>query len=343
MTNVGKWTREVHGKARILHAQLAALGVKAQQANDPASLVAVLSEPYFRLLDELYTDELPWAQAMDNSDLVMRLKGPAADEDAPRLKLIGDTFDSLRTQVQKIAKSIAGVSSPVRGFPEDLDLGLSAFARGSVVLGLRVRTASDTRQTSLLDDQDPLLLATREAVRKLGEVARFVGDEKLDDEALKGEIPDPGVRDTILGAAAKLAPTGKRGIDSVELSVPDRPGQQLVMTPKTRTTIRQAMVKPVKRKETGEFTGVVRELDLDLQRFELRRMSGVPSLRCAYADVTELKAMSLMNATVRVSGPVEYGPDGSPRLLQVEGLEVIQAAPNQLLMHLDAHRDDGGL
>lgn len=339
MSNVGRWTREVHDKARILHAQLAALGVKAEQASDPASLLSILSEPYFRLLDELFTDELPWAQAMDNSDLVMRLKGPAADEDAPRVKLIADTFDSLRDQIQKIAKSIAGVTASTRGFPEDLDLGLSAFARGSVVLGLRVRTVSDTQQTSLLDEQDPLLLATRDAVRRLGEVSRFISDDKLDDDALKGELPDPGVRDTILGAAAKLAPTGKRGIDSVELTVPERPGQPLVMTPKTRTTIRQAMIKPVKRKETGEFTGVVRELDLDLQRLELRRMSGVPSLRCAYADVPELRAMSLLNATVRVTGPVEYGADGSPRLLQIEGLEILQPSPNQLPITLE-RRDD---
>ncbi len=338
MSNVGKWTREVHDKARILHAQLAALGVKAEQADDPRALLSILSQPYFRLLDELFVDELPWAQAMDNSDLVMRLKGPAADEDAPRVKLIADTFDSLRDQIQKIAKSIAGVTGQGRGFPEDLDLGLSAFARGSVVLGLRVRTAGDTQQSSLLDDQDPLLLATRDAVRKLGEVSRFIQDSKFDDVGIKEEIPDPGVRDTILGAAVKLAPTGKKGIDSVELTVPERSAQQLVMTPKTRTTIRQAMVKPVKRKEFGNFTGVVRELDLDLQRLELRRMSGVPSLRCAYADVPELRAMSLLNATVRVSGPVEYGPDGSPRLLQIEGLEVIQPAPDQL--HINLSQDD---
>src|SRR5688572_21863946 len=141
MNNVGRWTREVHDKARILHAQLAALGVKAEQSSDPGPMLAMLSEPYFQLLDDLFEGELPWAHAMDNSDLVMRLKGPAADEDAPRVKLIADTFDSLRDQVQKIAKSIAGVDSLARGFPEDLDLGLSAFARGSVVLGLRVRTA----------------------------------------------------------------------------------------------------------------------------------------------------------------------------------------------------------
>jgi hypothetical protein len=340
MSNVGRWTREVHDKARILHAQLAALGVKAEQSSDPAALLSILSEPYFRLLDELFADELPWAQAMDNSDLVMRLKGPAADEEAPRVKLIADTFDSLRDQIQKIAKSIAGVTSSSRGFPEDLDLGLSAFARGSVVLGLRVRTASDTSQASLLGDQDPLLLATRDAVRRLGEVARFISNDKLDDDALKGEIPDPGVRDTIMGAAAKLAPTGKRGIDSVELTVPERPGDQLVMTPKTRTTIRQAMIKPVKRKETGEFTGVVRELDLDLQRLELRRMSGVPSLRCAYSDLAEVRAMSLLNATVRVSGPVEYGTDGSPRLLQIEGLEVLQPSPDQLPIILERPEDE---
>lgn len=39
--------------------------------------------------------------------------------------------------------------------------------------------------------------------------------------------------------------------------------------------------------------------NLTLDRLELRRMSGVLSLRCAYADVPEMKAMSLLNSTRR--------------------------------------------
>jgi hypothetical protein len=325
----GRWTQEVYDKARMLHAQLAALQAQATDAEHATAIMEMLGQPYFRLLNELFVDELPWAHAMDNSDLVIRLRGPAANEDAPRVKLIADTFDSVREQIHRIARAVAGLSDARIPMTPDLDLGLSGFARGSVVIGLKVRGGEASAQTTLLSDNDPLLVATREAVRHLGEIPRYVHDNGM-DAAFAGLFPDPSVRDVVLSAAAKLAPTGQRGIEAVEFTVPaDEPSLQVPMTAHTRAVLRQALVRPVKQEQRGEFKGVVRELDLDLRRFELRRMEHLPSLRCAYADLSNDRAKLLLNATIRVTGRVALGPGDIPRLLEVEKLDVIQAPPEQ--------------
>ncbi len=328
MISAGAWTNEVHDKARLLHDQIAALSVKAAEADDDGALRRLLCAPYYTLLDRLFTEELPWARAMDDSDIVVRMRGPAADEAAPRVKLIADAFDEVRKQVQGIAKAIAGVSS-AKALPDDLDLGLSGFARGSVVMGLRVRAGASDAATSLLGDDDLLLQATRAAVQRLGEVTRYVNEDGIAAE-FAARFDDPGVRDAVLVAAARLAPTGRNGIDQVELTTPGAEGPAgAPLTPVSRTILRQAIARPVRRADHGRYSGTVRELDLDLMRFELRRMPGVASLRCAYADIPEDRARALLNATVEVAGLVEFDAKGQPRLLQVEAVEIIQPAPEQ--------------
>lgn len=331
MNRSGKWANEVHEKARLIHSQIAVLQQKASEAGDAApQLAKILCEPYFRILEQLYNNELPWAQAMDDSDIVVRLRGPAADEPAPRVKLIADTFDSIRQQVQSIARALAGVThSTATKFAQDLDIGLSGFARGSIVLGLRVRSRDEVSQGSLLDDSDQLLQATRRAVRLLGEVPRYVGESGIDDR-FNQLFDDPGLRDAVLVAATQLAPTGQRGIDVVDFAVPDSPSRRESMTPRTRKMLRQSLAKPVKDPVAGSYTGVVRELDLDLRRFELRQMSSVPSLRCVYTDMSDDKARALLNSTVRVSGAVEMNSVGAPRLMQIETVEILDVPPMQL-------------
>lgn len=332
MTTVHPWTDEVHGKARLLHDQIAALSSKAAEANDGGALAGILCAPYYAMLDRLYADELPWARAMDDSDLVVRLRGPAMDDAAPRVKLIADAFDAVRGQVQAIARAISGVARG-KSIPDDLDLGLSGFARGSVMMGLKVRDRADAPQATLLGDDDPLLQATREAVRQLGEVTRFISDAGVAQDFAR-RIEDPAVRDAILVAATKLAPTGRNGIDAVELTTPGM-AAGVAMTPLTRAMLRQAIMHPVRQAERARFTGTVRELDLDLMRFELRRMPDWPSLRCVYVDIPEDRARELLNATVEAGGHVEFNSAGLPRLLQVEEYRIVQAAPDQPRLPLD--------
>ncbi len=324
--NTGPYVSEVHGKARVLHDQIAALTAKAAEAGpDAHELTALFCAPYYQLLDELFAEELPWANAMDSSDMVVRLKGPAADQDAPRVSLLTDVLGLLRKQVQGIAKALMQAHGN-ENFPDTLDLGLSAFARGSIVLGLKVRSEPSGQQ-SLLGENDLLFDATRSAVHRLGEVSRFLDEGGVHDDIVEA-LPDPALRDVVLSAASKLAPTGRRGIDTVQLVHPGATWGD-PMTPATRVALRQALTRPIKRRGFFEATGVVRELDLDLMRFELRNVREIGSIRCVYAGIPESQARALLGATVVVAGDAALDVNGRAKLMQISDYKILAASDAQ--------------
>lgn len=326
------YTDEIHTKARLLHEQIAALSHKAQEAADPAALAALLCAPYYRLLDQLYEHDLPWARAMDDSDMVVRLRGAAADQDAPKVGLLSDTLDLLRDQVQSIAKALMH-ALPDSKWPSTLDLGLSAFARGSIVLGLKLRSDVGAEGDVLAGVDARLFDATREAIHKLGEVVHFVDEDGVHEE-MTDAVPDPAMRDILLTAASKLAPTGRRGVDSVELINPGyRAGTAL--TPRVRTALRHALVRPVRQQQRMVLEGVVREVDLDLKRFELRQVEGLGNVRCIFIDLSEAQARAMLGASVSVDGNAACDPEGRPRLLQADKVSIQTIAGKQTNLALE--------
>ena len=76
-----------------------------------------------------------------------------------------------------------------------------------------------------------------------------------------------------------------------------------------------------------ELRGRVRAVDLDLRRFDLRRIDGghLPDLRCIYPATFDLPAKKWLDATVVVRGQVETY-QGAARLLQVQGVEETELA-----------------
>lgn len=67
----------------------------------------------------------------------------------------------------------------------------------------------------------PALDMVRGVVRVLRLVPGFVGDEAVKADILDAFL-DPHVRDAMVMAAYHLAPTGKRGIHTLEIAVPSR-------------------------------------------------------------------------------------------------------------------------
>jgi hypothetical protein len=78
--------------------------------------------------------------------------------------------------------------------------------------------------------------------------------------------------------------------------------------------------------EVIELKGRVRAIDLDLRRFDLRRIDGgqLPDLRCIYPPTFDIPAKRWLDAMVVVRGRVE-SYKGAARLLQVETLEEIDS------------------
>ena len=74
-----------------------------------------------------------------------------------------------------------------------------------------------------------------------------------------------------------------------------------------------------------QVTHALGPIDLDLRRFDLRRIDGenLPDLRCIYPASFDLRAKKWLDATVVVRGQVETY-HGAARLLQVQGVRAME-------------------
>lgn len=329
---MGAWTNAVERKAAIIHSQLAmarALALANRASADE------ISEPYLALLRTLYAEEFPFAQLTDTSDLVARFRGPAVDIHDPTVSIVISLFSDLREQIRSIAKSIVGLASDKRMlWPSQLDPHLSGVAHGSLLVGISVSPpASDTakgHQYEIEGASEQVFESVRSAVRSLSLVAHYVGDSGVND-AIREAFPDPAVRDTVLVAARRLAPSGRRGIDSVSFSSPETEQDRIgTLTPKSRLALSQALVSPVKVSTNGTFDGLVREVDLDARRFEIRGVSGVGAIRCVYGPMHDEVVRAALDARIRVSGRYDTIEGQRPRFVAVDVLEVLSSPNTQL-------------
>ena len=327
---MGAWTDAVEAKARIIHEQMAAVrGLASRNDTDPREV----ERPYFDLLNALYSDEFPFAQLVDSSDLVARFEGPAVSGRDPTVSIVASMCGELRKQIQRVAKAIVGLESdePAR-WPTELDPQLAGITRGSLVVGIRIQPAEDeerTNQPSLPHLSESVFEAVRDAVKSLATVARYVRDEGFYD-ALQEVLPDPAVRDTVTVALSRLAPTGRRGIESLALYEPDSWGREAApLTPRSRRALNRAVDRPVRVSGSGTFEGLVREVDLDARRFEIRHVEGIGAIRCVYMSEMDALVREILDARIRVEGGYETLANSQPRLMRVAAMKVVGRSPSQ--------------
>jgi hypothetical protein len=91
----------------------------------------------------------------------------------------------------------------------------------------------------------------------------------------------------------------------------------------------QALHRPVRVRGTGTFDGIVREIDLDARRFEIRSVTGIGAIRCIYEPKWDRFTRTVLDSKVRVSGSYETSPNMVPRLIAVEAIESIGPPPGQ--------------
>ena len=215
---MGAWIDQVHRRAAILLNQMQAARKLAETHGGNAEEIG---RPYFSKIESLYENELPWALLMDDSDLVVRMTGPAVNQSSPMLSAVSGAFDDIRSQIMRVTKAIIGLAPDDAHGRGGLELALSGIARGSLVVGVRVMKPSEMpKGAGLFGDDDPLYRSVKEAVRQIAVVTQYISNEGLDD-SLRNRIPDPAVRDALTVAAQRLAPSGKRGIDTVTLYSPE--------------------------------------------------------------------------------------------------------------------------
>ena len=195
-----------------------------------------------------------------------------------------------------------------------------------------LRAHSPESALPLLGDADSLFDSTKRALKIIDDVAHTVqyDDEHVSMEKLSEIVTDPRIRDAALLAVQRIAPSGRRGIDTISVSGSESSPAKL--NPNHRKAIRSSLDRPVLKGEEIEFQGAVREIDLDAHRFDLRGIANeqVRDVRCAYRAVEGLNPRRLLGATIRARGLIERAADGIPRLMSVLSLEIIREAPEHL-------------
>jgi hypothetical protein len=65
-------------------------------------------EPYRKLLEDVYLDDMPLARLVDESDLLVHVKGQAADAPTPKLTLLTKLMGEFRDAVGDLARAVTG-------------------------------------------------------------------------------------------------------------------------------------------------------------------------------------------------------------------------------------------
>ena len=319
------WSSVLQRRAQLLHQQIAAMQRLVLESGGNEEMLTRACATYYRLLDEIYEKEMPVARALDGSDLLLHLDGEGLQTESPRLSLVTGIMGDVRKQVGTMIKTLVSSFSEAVDLPREIDLGLSSFAHGSLYLGFSL---PEPNPGYVVLTGDPLFNASRQALTTLGAVTRHVNEPNAYD-LIHREFADPKLRDAALSAVGQLAPSGRRGVSSLAIGGRAmKEGPWNTLTPQTRQQVRAWLERPVLSDEVIELRGRVRAIDLDLRRFDLRRIDGgnLPDLRCIYPSSFDLPAKQWLDSTVMVRGQVETY-QGVARLLQVHAVELMEGQP----------------
>ena len=315
------WVDSVNAKAAIILDQLAAARSIASECEGD---VASISKPYFRLLQSLYADEYAFAQMADSSDLIARFAGPAIAESDPNIATAASVFANLGKQIQNIARSVAELNgNEYAEWPSELHPVLTGISHGSLVAGISVASANATTNNEVDSPivSIQLIDSVKAAVQSLSLVAECINEDIL-DHSIEEKIPDPAIRDAVILAASKIAPDGKHGIDEVTLYGNGR-SETLprALTPSSKKVLSQSLSKPVKQKVEGSFQGIVRQIDLDARRFQIKEVEKIGTIRCKYASNLDQQVREILDASATVTGMYDVTENGQPRLMDVAEIE----------------------
>lgn len=320
-----KHSTQIHLLAAHVFAELREaerlLSLPGSPAPDP-SIVRSDASPYIAKLDELYAEGYALARLRDDADLLVHAEGPAAADHSPRLDVVTWLFSGIGKHLRALAQAVLEATDlPPAVARKQIDLRLSGMAPGSLWAGFKMQLP----EAPLLgDDERAAVDIVRRAVRALPTVARHVTDTDVRAE-IADELPDPALRDASLMAAYALAPTGRRGVHTLEIDARSGRGDfsRGVLDVRDRVVLGETVRKsPMMRNtRTGTLVGEIREVDLDANRFKLRTETGL--VRCAYSlGLTE--ARKFLGAGTKVHGTYEADRTGRPRLMWVDRIEPYQ-------------------
>lgn len=315
-----KWGAHAEQSLSAMLENMVAESLLAQKVGvqfKPADIVGASRDA----LMDVIRNSLPLATIFDESDIVLHAEGPGVSEKSLDLSAVNWLTGHAESAIRKLGGSIFELSDrDSKRLSRLLDLRLTGFAPGGLYAGVAIQPVPSDL---ISEDDEPVMMAVREAVRRLPAVPVHIRDDMV-LRSVEEVIPDPGQRDATMSVLYHLTPTGRKGIHTVEIGSPGIKTASL--SQRERVVLRDAIDRPrLQNRRKGSFVGELREIDLDTRRVQLRHVKGVGSIRCIIGSLERSQAKGVLGETVRVSGEYETDREGRPRLMIVSGIEVIRA------------------
>lgn len=336
MTIAGGWRSEIDDRIAVALRKLEAMSQIADDLKMVGDERIALLRPYRTIVDELYTQDLPLARILDEADLVVGAEGKEIRHE----HIPVDTVVMLLTRTKKRVLSVArAVGELGNRIPAEVQPSLYGFAPGSVYIGF---SAPEAPEGTLFQEDAPYFVAVRQALRAIGIVSQLVASG-APDETIAREVADPSVRDAAMEAVHDLAPSGRTAIEHILIGGKATTGSSTVpvarLAPDDRKRLSEDRDKPITATRQLTFTGTIREMDLDKQRFYLRQvdqLEGNRSIRGVYERGQLERARELLDRRVRVTGDVESDSADRPRLLFVKSVTVLEGSSQPRVLTDDA-------
>ncbi len=318
------WRENAIEKTRVYLENMVGLGYAANAAGENIPPRLIVDSTIDKIV-EIAEETFPLARVMDESDIVLHAEGPGASHRLPSL----GALNWLSLTVEKAIRHLSRAMFDLAGadgarLARVVDARLSGLAPGSIWMGVKIAAPPP----DLLPEDGALVAELSSQISTLPSVVRFIGDEEI-IPGIEEFSPDPAMRDVQLSTLLSFAPTGKKGIHTLELASKDAGSASL--SQRERVVLRDAISKPVPRDlRRGKFTGFAREVDLDKTRIHLRNVPDVGTLRCIVPQLGTSHARQLLGGLVQVTGQYATDRAGRPRLIFVESIEPIHASQTEL-------------
>jgi hypothetical protein len=303
-------------QTRMFLENMVGLAVNAKMAGLNLTTEQVVA-PTLAKIVEIAEQHFPLARVLDNSDLVLHAEGPGAEKSMPWLTALNWVTGTAESNIRKLATAFFDMKgADGRALARKIDPRLTGIAPGSLWVGIKLDGISEPIMGMPVEADAPTLA---DELHQLPGLIRFIDDEGM-RPGIEEVSPDPAMRDIGLSTLLRFAPTGRRGIHTLELV--SRTQGSASLSQRERVVLKQVLDKPrMLASRSGSFVGEVREADLDKTRMHLRGVEGVGTLRCVVPELNAEQARVLLGRRVRVVGSYQVDRNGKPRLMFVERFE----------------------
>lgn len=286
------------------HSALQAQGIQVPAESAVGSVFSDVAEAFAHRPLELLRAE---------SDFVLHAEGPGASKSMPWLSAIAwltAIADSNIRRLSAAALDLWGADGDA--LAKHIDLRVPGVVPGSIWLGIKVMPPP----ADMLPVDSDLIARLTQHLAALPAITRHIGDEAIDAGVVE-VAPDPAMRDVQFEALLRFAPTGKRGIHTLEIGSQQQ--ERASLSQRERVVLREVLARPDRsRSHAGRFTGEVRAADLDKTRIHLRNVPNVGTVRCVMPELTAGEARKILGSTITVEGRYQVDAQDRPRLMFVD-------------------------